>query len=544
MKPLFNFSKPPRCAQVFVSYLVALCLSLLATAQVAVTTQHNDNSRTGQNLNETILNTSNVNANSFGKLFSRTVDGQIYAQPLYVPNLQFGSKSRNVVYVETANNSVFAFDADDANTSSALWHVNLGTPVPDTDISPFCIDIQPVIGIIGTPVIDTSTNAIYVVAKTKDLSNSTYHFKIHALDLVTGAEKFGGPTTIAGKVPGTGVGGSNGLVNFEALLHNNRPGLLLMNGTVYVAFGSTCDTRPWHGWIFGYNNTTLQRTSIYNTTPNGYAGGMWGGGEGLLGGSDNSIYFMTGNGTFDGNVAGSDYGDSVVKLNTDSGLTVSDYFTPSDQQFLNLFDVDLGSGGPMAIPDTNLIAAIGKDAILRLLDRTNMGQYHSTYNAVVQQFLATTPPFIAPYMGAPIYWNSPNYGPVLYIWGSGDVLRGYQFVNGKLNESPVLLSTTAGVVGYSNSVPLSLSANGNASGTGIVWAAGPYSGDANQKTVKGIVHAFDATNLTVELWNSRQNTSRDDVGNYAKFCPPTIANGKVYIATFSNKLLVYGLLNH
>ncbi|HZQ24882.1 MAG TPA: hypothetical protein VFA89_18990 [Terriglobales bacterium] len=529
-------------ANLWVSVVVLIALVLPAVAQVAVTTQHNDNNRSGQNLNETVLNTSNVNVSSFGRLFARHVDGQIYAQPLYVPNLVIGKVKRNVVYVVTEANNVYAFDADDANAFSPLWSVNLGTPVPYTDIASYCVDIHPQIGITGTPVIDTVTNTIYVVAKSKDVNTNTFRFMLHALDLISGREKSGSPVTIAGRVKGTGYDSHNGYVQFRPLYHNNRPGLLLLNGVVYVGFGSTCDTQPWHGWVFGYDAATLAQTNIFNATPNGYSGGIWGAGTGLAADADN-IYIMTGNGTFDATApVPTDYGDSVVKINVSSGLKAVDYFTPFDQSFLNHNDVDLGSGAPMIIPGTSFIVGIGKDASLRLMDSNNLGQYHGSYNGDLQEFLATTPPFFAPFMGTPIYWNSPNFGPVIYIWGSGDYLKAYQFSNGLFNETPITQSTTAGVIGYSNSVPLSLSANNSQTGTGIVWAAGPYSGDANQKTVKGIVRAFDATNLGVELWNSQQNATRDAVGLYAKFCPPTVANGKVYVATFSGQLVVYGLL--
>jgi len=527
--------------------LIACALVLLATcvtagAQVTVTTHRNDNSRTGQNLNETTLTTSNVSSGSFGKLFTRSVDGQIYAQPLYVSNLKIGNKTRNVVYVATESNNVYAFDADDPTASTPLWQMNLGTPVPDTDVAPYCIDIQPQVGVTGTPVIDTSSDTIYVVAKSKNTNDNTYHFQLHALDLVTGAEKLGGPTDIYGRVPGTGDGSHDGYLYFYPLHHNNRPGLLLLNGTVYVAFGATCDVRPWHGWIFGFNASTLKQSTIFSTTPNGYSAGIWAGGEGLLADSSN-IYVMTGNGTFDANEANpTDYGDSVVKISTTGGLKAVDYFTPFDQAFYIDIDLDLGAGGPIALPGTSMIVAIGKDAHLRLIDSNDMGQYHAGYNADLQEFQPTTSAALAPFMGAPIYWNSPDWGPVIYLQGSGDYVKAYQFKNGLFNTFPVSQGTAANVLGYSNTVPLSLSANGSQAGTGIIWASAAYSGDANQKIVHGIVRAFDATNLGNELWNSRQNPTRDDVGSYAKFCPPTIANGKVYVATFSNRLVVYGLL--
>ena len=510
----------------------------IAKGQVAVTTHHNDTSRTGQNLNESVLNISNVNVNTFGKLFSRTVDGQIYAQPLYVPNLSVAGQIRNVVYVATQNDTVYAFDADDPNASSPLWHVNFGTPVPSTDVAPDCADITPQVGITSTPVIDTNSSTIYVVAKTKNTSDDSYHFKIHALDLITGTEKFGGPTEIAAQVPGTGVDNVGGTVIFDSLQQFNRPGLLLLNGIVYVAFGSACETPPWHGWIIGYGASTLQQVAVLNTTPNGSDGGIWGGGQGLLADSVNNIYAMTGNGTFDP-TPGGDYGDSILKISTASGLSIVDYFTPTNQADLDAADLDLGSGGPMALPGANLIVGSGKDGIVRVLDTTNLGQFSATTNNNVQNFQGTTG-FV--FMGAPIYWNSPNHGPNIYIWSGNDFLKAYQLVNGKFVTTPVSQSTVLEAAGYSNSVPLSLSANGNQAGTGIVWAAGALSSNANQQTVAGVLRAFDATDLTNELWDSRQNAARDDVGNYAKFSPPTIANGKVYLATFSNQMGVYGLL--
>jgi hypothetical protein len=520
------------------TWISLLGLSSLCLSQVTVTTHHNDTSRTGQNLSETILNTSNVNVNTFGKLFSRSVDGQIYAQPLYVPNLPVGGTTRNVVYVATQNDSVYAFDADNPAASSPLWQVNLGTPVPTTDVDPTCADITPQIGITSTPVIDSSSSTIYVVAKTKNTTDNSYHFNIHALDLITGAEKFSGPTEITAQVSGTGVQSVGGIVTLDPLQQFNRPGLLLLNGIVYVAFGGACEIPPWHGWILGYGASTLQQVAVLNTTPNGSDGGVWGGGQGLLADSGNNIYVMTGNGTFDPTTGG-DYGDSILKISTASGLSIVDYFTPTNQADLDAADLDLGSGGPMALPGTSLIVGSGKDGVVRVLDTANLGQFSATANNNVQNFQGTTG-FV--FMGAPIYWNSPNHGPVIYIWSGNDALKAYQFTNGTFQTTPVSQSTVLEAQGYSNSVPLSLSANGNQAGTGIVWGSGAFSANANQNTVAGILRAFDATDLTNELWDSKQNAARDDVGNYAKFSPPTIANGKVYLATFSNQLVIYGLL--
>jgi hypothetical protein len=520
--------------------LLTLCAPF-GMSQVAVTTHHNDTSRTGQNLTETTLTTSNVNVNTFGKLFSRTVSGQIYAQPLYVPNLSVGGVTRNVVFVATQNDNIYAFDADDPAASVPLWQTNLGTPGPSTDVGSACADITPVVGITSTPVIDPSTNTIYVVAKTKNIDNS-YHFKIHALDLFTGLDKLP-PTEITAQVPGTGVQSVGGIVSLDPLQQFQRPGLLLLNGVVYVAFGSACETPPWHGWVLGYSASTLQQVAVLNTTPNGSDGGIWGGGQGLLADSAGNIYAMTGNGTFDPTIGG-DYGDSVLKISTSPTLAIVDYFTPKNQAALDSVDLDLGSGGPMALPGTNptLIVGAGKDGVVRLLNTTNLGQFHSTSDNDVQEFQGVVINAAnAVFMGAPIFWNSPNHGPMIYMWSGNDFLKAYKFSNGKFVTTPALEGTVQEALGYSNSVPLSLSANGSQAGTGIIWAPAALTFDANLQTVTGILRAFDATSLTL-LWDSTQNASRDTVGSYAKFSPATVANGKVYLATFSNQLLVYGLL--
>ncbi len=516
-------------------------------AQVSVLTHHNDIGRTGQDLDETVLNTSNVNVGGFGKLFWRTVDGQIYTQPLYVSNLTIQGKTRNVVYVATEHNSVYAFDADDPTQITPLWQVNLGTPVPSQDICiitgdtnpadcPY-LDINPEIGITSTPVIDPVAGIIYVVAKTKRTSDSTYHFFLHALGLTSGAEQLAGPTEITGQVTGSGSGSSGGVLVFDPTYHLQRPGLLLMNGVIYLGFGSVGDMGNFHGWIMGYDATTLQQLSILNMTPNGSDGGIWAAGQGLAGDASGNIYVMTGNGDFNANASGKDYGDSFLRISTASGLTIADYFTPSNQASLFSGDVDLGSGGPMAIPGTNLFVGIGKDKLFRVIDSTNMGHFNSGFDNDVQQFTAAT----SPYFGAPVYWNSPNNGPVVYLWGPKDFLKAYKFVGGLFQTTPVTQSTVQNSSGFSNSAPLSVSENTDLVGGGIVWGAASFSGVATGQSVPGILRAFDATNLATELWNSKQNAARDDVGLYAKFNPPTVANGKVYLGTFSGQLQVYGL---
>jgi hypothetical protein len=530
-------------------YISLLGLSSLSVSQVAVTAQHNDVGRTGQNLSETVLNTSNVNVNTFGKLFSLQVDGQIYAQPLYLPNLDIQGTTRNVVYVATEHNSVYAFDADNASQVAPLWQVNLGTSVPSQDICtvtgdtdpddcPY-EDLTPEIGITSTPVIDPNTAIMYVVAKTKNNNDSSYHFFLHALDVRSGAEQLGGPIEIIGQVNGGGAGSSGGIVAFAPLLHIQRPGLLLLNGILYIAFGSVGDIGAFHGWIMSYEAATLLQTTVFCVTPDGSDGGIWQAGQGLVADNANNIYVITGNGTFDANVSGRDYGDSFLKLSTSNGLTVSDYFTPSNQASLFSGDVDLGSGGPVAIPQTSLLVGIGKDKLFRVVDSNNMGQFNASLDNDVQEFTVA----LSSYLGSPVYWNSPNNGPVVYVWGPQDFLKAYKLVGGQFQITPVTQSTIQNSTGFSNSAPMSVSANSNLVGSGIVWASASFSGVATGAVVPGILRAFDATDLTNELWDSKQNEARDDVGNYAKFSPPTIANGKVYLATFSNQLLVYGVLS-
>jgi hypothetical protein len=544
----------------FAVLAVAVCMfSKTGIAQVSVLTQHNDTARTGQNLQETMLTTSKVNVSAFGKLFSRMVDGNVFAQPLYVPQLSINGATHNVVFVATEHNSVYAFDADDPNASAALWQVNLGPSMPSSDI---CIsappdlcpytDLIPEMGITSTPVIDPTSNTIYVVAKTKDSTNDTYHFNLHALDITSGNEKFGGPVEITASVAGSGDGGST--VTFTALSQMNRPGLLLLNGKIYVAFGSVGDIPTFRGWLMAYDAQTLAQVAVFCTTPNTWGGGMWSTGNGLNADAAGNVYVVTGNGgTFDVNTGGTDFGSAYIKLSAD--LSVLDYFAPSDVASLNTNNTDLSSGGVVLITestgeDKTLLAGGGKDGVLRVMDSGNMGKFNSSTNNNLQNFAGTNPPIF----GSPVYWNSPNFGPVIYLWGPLDFLKAWSLntTTSQFNTSPVSQANIQGVGatgGFTvNTAAASLSANGSTAGTGILWAAAPFGSpgcntqcEANPGPVPGALYAFDATDLTNELWDSQMNSSRDAVGNWAKFSPPTIANGKVYLATFSNELLVYGL---
>ena len=538
-------SHTSRVARLRVVAIAATMLagSVVGFAQFSVLTHHNDNSRSGANLSETILNTSNVNVNQFGKLFSWTVDGQIYAQPLYVPNVTIGQTTHNVVYVATMRNNLYAFDADDPSANAPLWQVNLGPPVPIADVS--AVSIEDAIGITSTPVIDPATGTLYCVAKSKE--SGSYFQRLHAIDIKTGQERPGSPVVISGSVAGTGDGAVGGVVAFSALDHLNRPGLVLSRGYVYIAFGSHEDQRPYHGWVFSYDATTLLRVGVYNTTPNGWGGGIWSSGQAPAVDENGDLYFMTANGTFNANAGGRDCSSCFVKLSTPL-LSVVDWFAPSNQNELNVNNYDLNTSGPALLPGTTRLIGGGKEGIIYVLNRGNMGYFQAGgNNGQIPQSVQIT--YGQHLHGSPVFWNSPTLGQLVYMWYEEDRLKAFTIANGLfqngLDPNGLLGPTTQSTMTVPQGMPggiLSLSANGSAPGTGILWAATPLSGDAQPNTVAGMFRAFDASNLGTELWNSRLNAARDDFGNFAKYTPPTIANGKVYLATFSNKVVVYGLL--
>ena len=517
-----------------------------ANANVYVTnyngtfTYHNDNLRTGQNVNETVLTPANVNQAQFGKLFSYSLDGIALASPLYVANVSIpGKGSHNVVYVATEHDTVYAFDADGLG-GSPLWKVsfltNGATTVPCADVGG-CGDISVEIGITGTPVIDQASGTLYVVAKTKE--NNNYVQRLHALDITTGAEKFGGPVVLAGSVPGNGSGSSGGRVPFDPLLENQRPGLLLSSGVVYIGFGSHNDTPPWHGWVLGYNATTLQQVSIYNTTPNGNGGGIWQGGGGLATDATGNLYFTTSNGTFDANTGGLDYGDTVEKLSP-SGTAV-DYFTPYDQQNDDVNNLDLGAGGPVLLVDQQngpfpheLITA-GKSGTIYVVNRDNMGHYNpSNDNQIIQSL-----PGILPHgdqeignFSTPVYFNG-----YVYYGAVNDHLKAFQLTNGLLSASP---TSQSAVIYPIRGASFAISSSGTTNG--ILWAL-QNNGQSpdNDIGAPGVLFAYDATNLSNELYNSAQAGSRDTLDFAAKFSIPLIANGKVFISGQS-QLTAFGLL--
>ena len=524
----------------------ALLLPESALAQTNVVTQHNDAARTGANLAEVVLTTTNVNVSQFGKLFERAVDDEIYGQPLYVEGVNVpGVGVRNVVYVTTNNDSVYAFDADDPAASAPLWSVNYTNPaagivpVARTDVGQACgtyLDFAGKIGIGGTPVIDTVSQTMYFVVRTKE--NGTFVQRLHAIDVTTGSPRPGSPLLIQASVTGTGDGrDAQNNIAFNARTHNQRAGLLLDHGTVYIAWASYCDQGPYHGWILGYDAASLQQVMVYNTSPDGGLAGIWHSGGGLTADSLGNLYALTGNGSFNGSTGGRNFGNSFIKVSPTG--TLLDWFTPFNWSFLNGIDADLGIQNAMLIPNTNLLVGGGKEGVMYLLDRDNMGHFRSGNNGqIVQSFQASS---AARMNGAPVYWNSPTYGPAIYVWPAGDPLKVFRLVGGVFTTPASAQSSALAAPGMPGGM-LSLSANGGTAGTGILWATMSRAGDANHTPQPGILRAYDAGNVTRELWTSQQNAARDGLGNFAKFTPPTVANGKVYVASLSNKLVVYGLI--
>jgi hypothetical protein len=503
------------------------------------TTSQYDNARTGANLKETILTPSNVNAASFGKVFSYRVDGDVYAQPLYLPHVAMPNQSvHNVVFVATEHDSVYAFDAD-GRRSAPLWHVNfLGsgiTSVPARDVD--CPLITPEIGITPTPVIDPATGTLYVLARTKEsqgpLKADRYVQRLHALAVTTGAEKFGGPVEIKGSVKGRGAASSAGVVDFDPLHELPRAALLLAAGNVYLTWGSSCDVDPYHGWLMAYDARTLAQTAVFNTSPDAEKGGIWLGDTGPAADQEGAVFLVTGNGRFTAFAApGRDYGDSVLKLAvTNRSLSVLDFFTPFNQQELNANDFDLGSGGPLLLPDQpgphrHLLIAGGKGGGVYVIDRDHMGQYHPGDDSHAVQVLRKTRGIYS----APAYWNQH----VFFIW-SDDVLKDFRLDRGRLSTEPV----ACGTIRFTDpGATPTVSANGNANG--ILWVLRSKGWRAPDQPA--VLYAFDASNVARELYNSEQNANRDRAALCLRFNIPLVAGDKVYIGT-KGQVDVYGLLH-
>ncbi len=523
----------PRAAQ---AANVAQQVVLAAPANSAVTTYRNDNSRTGQYPNETILNTSNVNVSQFGKRVSYPVDGQMYAQPLYVPNLTIGGAAHNIVFAATENDTVYAFDADATSAGAPLWKTSLlpagATAVPNSAVN--CGDLTPVIGITSTPVIDPTTNTMYVV--TYDDEGGTLVYRLHALNILTGQD-ISPPIVIQGSTPGTGAGSSGGTVTFNAGLERQRSALVLANGHIYITFASFCDNGNYHGFIFSYNYNgfAFSQVNVYNDTPNGIQGGIWGGAAALDADSNGNLYYVSGNGTFDANTGGSDYGDGFVRLN--AALQEQDYFTPFNQSCLSAGDQDLGSGGPLLLTGSNVLIGAGKEGRPYVVSTTNMGKYTNDPNLTcngsaeenrtnvdnVQQELP--PGTVGSDFSTPAFWNG-SAGQFVYFTSVNGPTWAFSWSNGKLSTTPTSTSASG------NGGTAVVSSNGTTAGTGIVWKIDTGS----------VLHAYNAGNLATELYNSNQNASRDGLSGYVKFSAPVVTNGEVLVG-LSSSLAIFGLLS-
>lgn len=497
--------------------LTCFALASLASAQVDVLTHHNNRERTGTNLHETILTPANVNAEKFGMLFKRAVDDQLYAQPLLVTNVKIAGGWHDVVYVTTVNNSVYAFDANDPNATTPFWHINFGTPANLNDADFGCTDINGSMGIIGTPVIDEKKTTLYVVALTK--AGGKFNQRLHALDLATGADLQHSPVTIT--APG-----------FDPLLQNQRPALFLSGGNVLIGYASHCDKGPYHGFLMSYDAGSLTQKGVFNTSPGGSEASIWQSGQAPAVDDKGNIYFITGNGSWNGTTQ---FSESFIKL--DPQLHLLDWFTPTNHFQLDKDDNDLNSSGAVLIPGTHLVIGGGKEGVLYVINTEHFG--HLGDERAVQHFQATSS-----HLHSMVYWKSAKNGNVLYLWGQRDRVRAYHFNGSKFDETPFMIRPDKND-GHPGAM-LSLTANGDKDG--ILWAAIHATGDSWNESRPGILHAYDADDINHELWNSLENPTRDDCNNYSKMSPPTVANGKVYLASFgtanvgTGQLCVYGLL--
>jgi hypothetical protein len=520
------------------STMATLIVNAVTLSTIDVVTYHYDNLRTGQNLNETILTPANVNSAKFGKLGSFTVDGRVDAQPLYLSAVSIPTVgTKNVLYVATEHGTVYAFDADsvNGNTSAFLWKASvLGSGETSSD-DRGCGQVTPEIGVTATPVIDRTRGphgAIYVVAMSKN-ANGNYFHRLHALDLTTGAELFGGPMLVQATYPGTGDDSSGGNVVFDAKQYKERPGLLQIGGTIYTTWSSHCDNRPYTSWVMSYDANTLTQTSVLNLVPNGSEGGIWMAGTAPGADASGNIYFMVGNGDFDttlntnGFPANANCGQCYVKLSPSAPMKLLDYFTPSNSVSESNGDVDFGSGGPLLLPDLtdsngntrHLAVGSGKDAIIYVVDRDNMGKFNGNTDNIYQQINGQ----IGGVFSKPSYFNN-----TVYYGAVGDQLKAFPITNAKLSGTPATQSSTS--YGYPGTTP-SISANGTSNG--IVWAV------ENGST--GVLHAYNASNLTSELYNSNQAANSRDHFSDNKYVTPMVANGKVYVGT-PNSVVVFGLL--
>lgn len=531
---------PALCTAVLVIAGTLFTLNLAASparaaaADTAVTTFKNDVEHDGQFSNETILNQSNVNVTQFGKRVQYPVDGQVYAEPLFLPNLPVNGVTHNIVFVATENDSVYAFDADATSAIAPLWTASLlpaGATAVSSSVSG-CGDLTPMIGITGTPVIDPSTDTLFVVSYDDEGGNLVY--RLHALNAATGADKWPA-IVLSASAPGTGAGSSGGTVSFNPATNRQRTALLLENGKIYIGFSSFCDIGAYHGWILSYSYSTTAFTfaGAIGDTPNGSDGGIWSGSGGAIAGdSGGNVYYASGNGTFDASTGGPDYADSYVRLN--SSLQVQGYFTPYNQSCLSGGDQDLGSGGLLVLPSANVVISAGKEGRVYVDSTTAMGKFTADASLVcggtdststtidkVQQELP--PGTVGSLFSIPAFWNGPSQQDVYFTQVNGPT-REFSWSGGKLSTAPTSTSSANG------GDPI-VSSNGTSAGTAIVW----------NQDFGGELHAYDPTNLAHEFWNSGMNSSRDGLPGEVKYATPTVANGEVFVGLPAG-LAIFGLL--
>ena len=509
-------------------------LSVSSTAVlVDVATYHYDNARSGANLQEATLTPANVNSATFGKLGFYSVDGLVDGQPLYLSQLSIPSNgTHNVLYAVTEHASVYAFDAD---SGTVLWQKSLLSAGETTSDNRGCGQVTPEIGITSTPVIDRTQGALYTVAMSKD-SSGNYHQRIHALDIATGAELFGGPIAVQATFPGTGDNTQGGNVIFDPAQYKERAGLLLSNDVIYTMWASHCDDRPYTGWIIGYDESTLAQTQVLNVTPNGSEGAIWMAGAGPAADVTGDIYFLDANGSFDTTLDSNgfpnlgDFGNAFIKLSTTGGiLSVADYFTMSTTVAESNADEDLGSGGAVVLVDETdngghvhqLAVGAGKDGVIYVVDRNNMGKFNAGQDMIYQELSGA--------LNGAVYSKPAFFNNAIYYGAVSDSIRAFPITNAKLATSAA--SLTSHTFTYPGATP-SISANGTSHA--ILWAV--------ENSNPAVLHAYDATNLATELYNSNQASgSRDSFGNGNKFITPIVVNGKVFVGT-PNGVAVFGLL--
>jgi len=533
-------------------FLILAFIPSLLLAQ-NVTTRSYDNARTGTNPNETILSVNNVNPTNFGKLFTVNLNGEVYAQPLYVSKLAIDGGTHNVVYVATMGSTIYAIDAD---TGAQLWQKSFGTPIVTSEVqSPTGTNINPSspLGILSTPVIDLATDTLYFVHGNESTANgtNTYSFILEAIDIRTGA-KVVSAVNIAGS-----YSTADNTVVFNPQLQNQRASLALANGNVYIAFAGHNDAGYYHGWVFAYAASNLAPVAVYADTTTGGSGGIWMAGSAPAVDQDGNIYISTGNGTFGPTPKGViQTGNSFIKLSP--ALQLLDYFTPYNSATMNDTDEDLGSAGVVLIPnpsepsEAEYVLGGGKGGMLYLTVPSDLGGFDSSEDNVTQEFQAIFGTGTSHIHGTPIYTMAP-LGQTVYVWGENDVLRAYRFnSNGLLNSTPFATSAmTAPATHASSAMPggfLWLTANGIS--TRVLWASTPYNGSACQGNVQGVLYAFNPETLRV-IWSDKDNDARDEIGMFAKNVPPVVVNGKLYAVNFgklgttgaAGQLVVYGLLN-